>query len=59
VKKLKVKIVKSETFFTAHVRGLKRGKLKFKITARKLGLTTDPANPSGAVTVQFSPSKHR
>jgi hypothetical protein len=57
VKKLKVTIVKSETFFTAHVRGLKRGKLKFKLTARKLGLSIDPANPPGAVTVQFSPSK--
>ncbi|HEX6458887.1 MAG TPA: vWA domain-containing protein [Thermoleophilaceae bacterium] len=59
VKKLKVKIVRSETFFTAHVRGLKRGKLRFKIKAKKLGVSFDPANPPGAVTTQFSPSRKR
>jgi len=57
VKKLKVTIVRSETFFTAHVRGLKRGKLKFRIKAKKLGLSLDPANPAGAVTTQFTPSR--
>jgi hypothetical protein len=59
VKKLKVTIVRSETFFTAHVRGLKRGKLKFKIKAKKLGLSIDPSNPAGAVTTQFTPSRKR
>ena len=59
VKKLKVKIVRSETFFTVHVRGLKAGKLKFKLKAKKLGLSLDPANPAGAVTTQFTPSKKR
>ena len=59
VKKLKVTIVRSETFFTAHVRGLKRGKLRFKIKAKKLGVSLDPTNPAGAVTTQFSPSRKR
>jgi VWA domain-containing protein len=59
VKKLKVTITRSETFFTAHVRGLKRGKLKFKIKAKKLGLSLDPTNPAGAVTTQFTPSRKR
>jgi len=59
VKKLKVTIVRSETFFTAHVRGLKRGKLKFKIKAKKLGTSLDPTNPAGAVTTQFTPSRKR
>jgi hypothetical protein len=59
VKKLKVQIVRSETFFTAHVRGLKRGKLRFKIKAKKLGVSLDPTNPAGAVTTQFSPSRKR
>jgi hypothetical protein len=59
VKKLKVTIVRSETFFTAHVRGLKRGKLKFKIKAKKLGVSLDPTNPAGAVTTQFTPSRKR
>jgi hypothetical protein len=57
VKKLKIKITRSETFFTAHIRGLKAGKLKFKIRAKKLGLTLDPTNPAGAVTTQFTPSR--
>jgi von Willebrand factor type A domain len=59
VKKLKMTIVRSETFFTVHVRGLKRGKLKFKIKAKKLGLSIDPSNPPGAVTTQFTPSRRR
>jgi hypothetical protein len=59
VKKLKVTIVRSETFFTARVRGLKRGKLRFKIKAKKLGVSLDPSNPAGAVTTQFSPSRKR
>jgi von Willebrand factor type A domain len=59
VKKLKIKIVRSETFFTVHVRGLKAGKLKFKIKAKKLGLSLDPNNPAGAVTTQFTPSRKR
>ncbi len=59
VKKLKVKIVRSETFFTAHVRGLKRGKLRFKIKAKQLGTSLDPTSPAGAVTTQFSPSHRR
>lgn len=59
VKKLKVTIVRSETFFTAHVRGLKRGKLRFKVKAKKLGVSLDPTNPAGAVTTQFSPSRKR
>jgi hypothetical protein len=59
VKKLKVTIVRSETFFTVHVRGLKRGKLKFKIRAKKLGTSLDPTNPAGAVTTQFTPSRKR
>ena len=59
VKKLKVTIQRSETFFTVHVRGLKAGKLKFKIKAKKLGLSLDPNNPAGAVTTQFTPSKKR
>ena len=59
VKKLKLTIVRSETFFTVHVRGLKAGKLKFKLKAKKLGLSLDPANPAGAVTTQFTPSKKR
>jgi VWA domain-containing protein len=59
VRKLKVKITRSETFFTANVRGLKRGKLKFKIRAKKLGASLDPANPAGAVTTQFTPSRKR
>lgn len=59
VKKLKVTIVRSETFFTVHIRGLKRGKLKFKIKAKKLGLSLDPSNPAGAVTTQFTPSRRR
>jgi hypothetical protein len=57
VKKLKMKIVQSETFFTVHIRGLKRGKLKFSLKAKALGLSLDPTNPSGAVTTQFTPSK--
>src|SRR3954471_1533287 len=59
VKKLKLTIQRSETFFTVHVRGLKAGKLKFKIKAKKLGLSLDPTNPAGAVTTQFTPSKKR
>jgi VWA domain-containing protein len=59
VKKLKMTIQRSETFFTVHVRGLKRGKLKFKIKAKKLGLSVDPSNPAGAVTTQFTPSRKR
>jgi hypothetical protein len=59
VRKLKMKITRSETFFTAHVRGLKRGKLKFKLRAKALGLSFDPANPAGAVTTQFTPSRKR
>ena len=59
VKKLKMKIVKSETFFTVHIRGLKRGKLKFAIKAKKLGISADPTSPAGAVTTQFTPSKKR
>jgi hypothetical protein len=59
LRKLRVKITRSETFFTAHVRGLKRGKLKFKIKAKKLGVSFDPANPAGAVTTQFTPSRKR
>jgi hypothetical protein len=59
VNKLKVKIVRSETFFTVHVRGLKAGKLKFKLKAKKLGLSLDPTNPAGAVTTQFTPSRKR
>jgi hypothetical protein len=59
VKKLNIKIVRSETFFTVKVRGLKAGKLKFKLKAKKLGLSLDPANPAGAVTTQFTPSKKR
>jgi len=57
VKKLKMKIVRSETFFTVHVRGLKRGKLKFSLKARKLGVSLDPTSPAGAVTTQFTPSR--
>jgi hypothetical protein len=57
LKKLNVTIVKSETFFTARIRGLKAGRLKFTLKATKLGLTSDPTNPSGAVTTQFTPSK--
>ena len=56
-KKLKVKIVQSETFFTAHISGLKRGKLRFKLRAKALGTSIDPSNPAGAVTTQFSPSR--
>ena len=41
------------------MRGLKAGKLKFKIKAKKLGLSLDPTNPAGAVTTQFTPSKKR
>jgi hypothetical protein len=59
VKKLKLTIQRSETFFTVHVRGLKRGKLKFKLKAKKLGLSIDPSNPAGAVTTQFTPSRKR
>jgi hypothetical protein len=59
VKKLKLTIQRSETFFTVHVRGLKAGKLKFKIKAKKLGFSLDPTNPAGAVTTQFTPSKKR
>lgn len=57
IKKLKIKIVRSETFFTVHVRGLKAGKLKFKLRAKKLGVSLDPTNPAGAVTTQFTPSR--
>jgi hypothetical protein len=57
VKKLKLKIVRSETFFTVKMHGLKAGKLRFKIKARKLGVSLDPNNPAGAVTTQFSPSR--
>jgi hypothetical protein len=57
VKKLKMTIVKSETFFTVHIRGLKRGKLKFSLKAKALGLSLDPTSPAGAVTTQFTPSK--
>jgi hypothetical protein len=59
VKKLKMKIVRSETFFTVHIKGLKRGKLKFSLKAKKLGITTDPTSPAGAVVTQFTPSKKR
>jgi hypothetical protein len=59
VKKLKLTLTQSETFLTVRVRGLHRGKLKFKIKAKKLGLSTDPQNPAGAVTTQFTPSRKR
>jgi hypothetical protein len=59
VKKLKIKRTQSETFLTVRVRGLKAGKLRFKIKARKLGLTFDPASPAGAVTTQYTPSRKR
>jgi hypothetical protein len=54
-----MKIVRSETFFTVHIKGLKRGKLKFSLKAKKLGITTDPTSPAGAVVTQFTPSKKR
>jgi von Willebrand factor type A domain len=59
LKKLKLTIVRSETFFTVHVRGLKAGKLGFKLRAKALGATLDPMNPAGAVTTQFTPSRRR
>ncbi len=59
VKKLKLKRVQSETFLTVKVRGLRAGKLRFRIKARRLGLSTDPQNPAGAVTTQYTPSRRR
>jgi hypothetical protein len=56
VKKLKVTKQTGATFINLHIGGLKPGgKLKFKLTARALGLSTDPANPAGAVTTQLTP----
>jgi hypothetical protein len=59
VKKLKLTKTQSETFLTVHVRGLKAGKLKFKIKAKQLGISLDPTSPAGAVTTQYTPSRHR
>jgi VWA domain-containing protein len=59
LRKLKLTITRSETFFTAHVRGLVRGKLKFTIKAKKLGVSADPNTPAGSVTTQFTPSRKR
>ena len=59
LRKLKLTITRSETFFTAHVRGLVRGKLKFTIRAKKLGVSADPNTPAGSVTTQFTPSRKR
>lgn len=59
VKKLKVTVTRSETFMRVHVRGLKRGKLKFRIKAVKLGVSLDPTNPPGAVTTQVTPRTSR
>jgi hypothetical protein len=59
VKKLKVTVTRAETFMRVHVTGLKRGKLKFRLKATKLGLTLDPTNPPGAVTTQVTPRTSR
>jgi len=59
IKKLKITKTQSETFLTVRVRGLKAGKLKFKIKAKKLGASFDPTNPAGAVTTQYTPSRKR
>lgn len=59
LRKLKLTITRSETFFTAHIRGLVHGKLKFTIKAKKLGVSADPNTPAGSVTTQFTPSRKR
>jgi hypothetical protein len=56
VKKLKVTKQVGATFINLHIRGLKpHAKLKLTLKALKLGLSTDPANPAGAVTTQITP----
>jgi von Willebrand factor type A domain len=56
VKKLTVTKQTGPTFINLHIAGLKAGaKLKFKLTAKTLGFSIDPANPAGAVTTQLTP----
>jgi hypothetical protein len=56
VKKLKLTKQVGATFINLHIRGLKpHAKLKLTLKALKLGLSTDPANPAGAVTTQITP----
>jgi hypothetical protein len=56
VKKLKLTKQTGATFINLHIRGLKPGaKLKFTLKAVKLGISTDPTNPAGAVTTQITP----
>ena len=55
VKKLKVTKQTGATFINLHIKGLKPGaKLKFTLTYKQLGSSTDPANPAGAVTTQVT-----
>jgi hypothetical protein len=57
VKKLKVTKQTGATFINLHIRGLKpHAKLKFTLKALKLGISTDPTNPAGAVTTQITPT---
>jgi von Willebrand factor type A domain len=57
VKKLKVTKQTGATFINLHIRGLKpHAKLKLTLKALKLGLSTDPTNPAGAVTTQITPT---
>jgi hypothetical protein len=56
VKKLKVTKQTGGTFINLHISGLKPGgKLKFKLTAKQLGISIDPNNPAGSVTTQLTP----
>ncbi len=58
VKKLRVTKQTGATFINLHIAGLKAGaKLKFKLTAKTLGFSIDPANPAGAVTTQLTPKR--
>jgi hypothetical protein len=57
VKKLKVTKQTGATFINLHIRGLKpHAKLKLTLKALRLGISTDPANPAGAVTTQITPT---
>jgi hypothetical protein len=57
VKKLKITKQTGATFINLHIRGLKpHAKLKFTLKALKLGISTDPTNPAGAVTTQITPT---
>jgi hypothetical protein len=56
VKKLKLTKQTGATFINLHIRGLKpHARLKFTLKALKLGISTDPTNPAGAVTTQITP----